>query len=344
MTLNESIVDSVVENIVGGKKNIILDATVLSAFMACPRFADFRFNHNLVPIEGKSNSLEAGSIVHKFLEVYYGSIIQGLTKSQAEGFAFTAAELYISGCKFCTEFTPIHNVIQGDEYRADVEHVCNETCILKPECGHRINDYPGTPNTPREPDTSNPQEKYKLGWMYILDTCRQYLEYYRNDHWVPLFVETVKGEILYEDEEIRILWKSKLDLVVDSNQGIYPVDHKTMKQNRTTKSTQSNQFKGQCIIMRTNRVLVNKVGFQKTLKPEEKFIRVPITYSNARLMEWQSQTLPYYAKLLLMYSETGYFPPQLGSCEGTYGDCMYLEHVCEEDPDNRERQLKTSNE
>jgi hypothetical protein len=55
---------------------------------------------------------------------------------------------------------------------------------------------------------------------------------YRNDYWVPLEVEVVKARILYEDEEIRILWKAKLDVIFDTNQGIYPCDHKTSKQRR----------------------------------------------------------------------------------------------------------------
>jgi hypothetical protein len=318
-TISETAIETVVENIMGGKKNIILDATVLTALMGCPRLMDFRFNHNFMSINGKSNSLECGSIVHKFLEVYYGSQILGIKKADAEGFAYTAAELYITGCRHCTDFVPT-------------------TETPKPICGHRINDYPGVKNTPREPDKDNPREKYKTGWKWVLETLAQYIDFYRNDHWVSLEVETVKGEVLYEDDEIRILWKAKLDWVVDNNQGIYPVDHKTMKQRRNTVSM-NNQFMGQCIISKTRNVFINKIGFQKTLEPKDKFTRPPISYSASRLVEWQSETLPYYSKLLLMYAETGHFPPQFDHCEGKYGNCAFLP-VCESDPGMREEQIK----
>lgn len=318
-TLNEIPLDTVIENILGGKKNIILDSQILSTLMSCPRLADFRFNHNFISIGGKSNSLECGSIVHTFMEYYYKAIINGVKREQAFGFGITAAELYIKGCAGCAEFTPTSE-------------------FPKPPCGHKPYEFPGVRNTPREPDTSNPREKYKTGWQWALDTCDQYHLHYRNDHWVPLEIEVVKGEILYEDDEIRVLWKAKLDATFDTNQGIFPTDHKTMKQRRNTISM-NNQFIGQCLIMKTRNVFINKVGFQKTLKPEEKFERKPISYSEARLLEWQGEILPYYSKLLLMYAETGHYPPNFNHCEGKYGNCAFLK-VCESNPDMREEEIK----
>src|SRR5215471_14815156 len=313
--IGETDIQEIVDKPMGGKTNIILDGTILSTLMACGRLTDFRFNLNLQSINGKSNSMECGSIVHKFTEVYYQGIIDGLRKEQARGFAFTAAELYIAGCPHCTDFKPT------DE-------------ILKPKCGHIPNDYPGVKNTPKE------SEGYKTGWHYVLDTCDQYLQFYRNDHWVPLEVEVVKGDVLYEDDEVRIMWKAKLDLVSDTNQGIYPIDHKTMSQQRDTVSM-NNQFMGQCLIQETHRIIINKVGFQTSLKPEEKFQRLPISYTSDRLLEWQSETLPYYAKLLLMYAESGHYPPNFTHCEGKYGNCAFLK-VCEGQPNDRERLIKES--
>jgi hypothetical protein len=335
-TIGETPINEIVEVPMSGKSNIILDATILTTIMSCPRLSDFRFNHNFQSIKGKSNSLEVGSTVHKFLEVYYGSIIKDLNKSMAEGHAFAAAELYIQGCKYCTDFTPSDCTCINDMPSIDGEHGCvkcnGTTKINKPTCGHKPNDYPGLFNTPKE------SEGYLVGWHYALDTCQEYLDFYRGDHWVPLEVEVVKGKVLYEDEDIRILWKAKLDWIVDTNQGVYPVDHKTMKQNRPTISL-NNQFIGQCLMMDTRNVFINKIGFQKTLKPAEKFLRPAMSYSAARLLEWQSETLPFYAKLLLMYAESGHFPPNYTHCESKYGNCAFLE-VCSSDPGMREEVLK----
>lgn len=314
-TISETDIQSSVEIGIGTKKNVVMDSQILTALMSCPRLANFRFNLNLQSIGGKTNSIECGSLVHKYLETYYKSVIDGISKEQSHGFAMTATELYIRGCPECTNFVPSEQ-------------------LAKPKCGHQPDEYPGVHNTPKD------SIKYQTGWQWVLDTCDQYYNYYKNDHWVPLEVEVVKGRILYEDDDIRVLWKAKLDLVSDTNQGIFPIDHKTMKQNRPTLSM-NNQFMGQCILQGTRSVIINKIGFQTTLEPNEKFIRAPVSYSAARLIEWQGEILPYYANLLIMYAESGYFPPNFTECENKYGKCAFL-NVCESNPDMREEELKNA--
>jgi len=311
--IGDTPIEQIIEPRTFGKQNVILDATVFTTIMACARLGDFKFNMNLVSINGKSNSLECGSIVHKFLEYYHKALIKGVRKEQAVQFGFAAAELYIAGCKDCTDFIPTPEQ-------------------PKPKCEHQPNEFEGVRNTPRN------SEGYKIGWQDTLDTCDQYIQFWKNDHWVTLEAEVVKGEVLYEDDEIRILWKAKFDWIADTNQGIFPVDHKTMKQRRETLKL-NNQFMGQCLLMKTRNVFINKIGFQKTLEPKEKFTRPPVSYSAAALLEWQSETLPYYAKLLLMYNETGHFPPNYTHCENKYGNCPFLE-VCQSNPNMRESELK----
>jgi len=299
------------------KKNVILDATMMTALMNCARFTELRFGLQLVQIGGKSNSLEVGSIVHKVFEVYYDSLIHRHSKKDAIALGLTAGEMYIKGCQYCTDFTPTAEV-------------------SKPICGHPVNEYPGVRNTP--PDNQTKPER--VGWKWALQTCEQYFEHYKNDYWVPLETETVKREILFEDNEIRVMWKAKLDLIVDTNQEILSVDHKTMKQRRDTISL-NNQFIGQCLLMKTRNVVINKVGFQTSLKLEERFTRPIISYSADRLLEWQSEILPYWAYQLLQFSESNYYPPTGHgvNCETKYGNCIFKE-VCESDRGMREEVLK----
>lgn len=318
----ETDIQELVEIPIFGKKNVILDSQILTSLMNCGRLTDFRFNLNLVSIDGKGNSLECGSIVHTFLEYFYRARINQSNHEQAVAIGMAAAERYIKGCPFCTDFTP-HSKADGD-------------FIVKPECGHKVNEFPGVKNTPRESQT---EPFSRTGWSHVLDTCDQYQRFRRNDHWIPLEVEVVKGEILYEDDEIRIMWKAKLDAIFDTNHGIFPVDHKTMKSNRGDNLSLNNQFTGQCLMMKVQNIIINKIGFQKTLPPDKRFIRTPISYTTERLLEWQSTILPYYGKTLLMYAESGYFPPNFTSCEGKYGNCAYHK-VCESNPDDRERKIK----
>jgi len=293
--------------ILPAKRNIVLDASMLSELMSCARKLDLRYNHRFVSANGKSNSLEVGSLVHVCAETYYRHLIQGFKKDLAMSAALAMGQMYVTGCKNCV----------------------NEVCTVK---SHKDDPWLGLKNTPMESDS-----RY-VGWKNALDTAEEYFTFYRNDSWVPLEVEVVRAKILYEDDEIRILWKAKLDVIFDTNQGIYPVDHKTSKQRRDTLSL-NNQFMGQCLIMGTRGVVINKIGFQKTLKPEEKFTRVLMSYTADRLFEWQSEILPHYAYQLLNYSDSNHFPPNFTHCENKYGNCPYVE-VCESDRALREDTIK----
>ena len=294
------------------KKNVIFDATTLSSLMGCGRFTDIRFNHRLVSTKGKSNSLETGSLAHKVLEVYYKHKIDGFPTKTSIGNAITAGMLYVAGCPHCTNF------------------IDTET---RPSCGHDPDEYPGMENTPEK------NEKYTTGWRFVLETCEQYFEFYKNDAFIPLAAEEVRGEVIYEDDEIRVMWKAKFDLIVDTNQiGIVSMDHKTFKQRRD-KSTLSNQFSGHCVLLKSRNVLVNKIGFQTSLKIDERLTREIVAYSADRLDEWQSEIVPYWAYKYIQFAESGYWPPDFAHCETLYGPCPYKQ-VCEADRNVREEILR----
>jgi len=278
------------------KQNIVMDSQILSSLMGCERLTEFRFVHNLVPINGKGNSLEVGSLMHKMLETYYKTIRDGFPKQLAID----------------------NGIAAGDDY------------ILKGDDGQ------GLKNTPPDNTKHKNGSIDKIGYRYVKDTFLQYCEFQKNDSWIPIEVEKVMGEVIYEDDEIRLLWKAKLDLTVDTNNGIYPVDHKTMRQKRDTLSL-NNQFMGQCILNKTRGVIINKIGFQQSLKPEEKFTRHVLSYSASRLAEWL-QIAAYYAKYLVSLNETGYFPPRFSQCDKYFG-CAFKD-VCESDVNLREETIR----
>ena len=216
-------------------------------------------------------------------------------------------------------------------------HPVGHRSVIRPslhllECGHQVDEFQGVKNTPAE------SEKSIIGWKFVLKTCEQYIDFYKNDHWVPLEVEIVKGEVLYEDDSLRVLWKAKFDLISDTNQDIIPIDHKTMRQRRD-KITLNNQFIGQCLLMKSRKLVINKIGFQTTLEPKERFVREIMNISADRLIEWQSEILPYYAYKLLNYTEENHWPPNYTHCENIYGKCAFV-NVCEADRGMRGEELR----
>jgi len=283
------------------KKNVIFDATMLSSLMSCGRYHDIRFNQRMVSTRGKSNSMEVGNIIHKVLEVYYKHMIKGFPRQTSIAQGLTAGQMYITGCAYCASGMDDN-----------------------PTCGHEKGEYPGVENTPEDND------KFVVGWKFALDTCEQYFKFYENDSFIPLNAEHVKSEPVYEDEDIRIGWKAKFDLIVDTNQiGMVSIDHKTFKQRRD-KSSLSNQFMGQCVLLNSRNVIVNKIGLQTTLKIGERLTREVVSYSADRLDEFINETLPYYAYKYIQFTESGYWPPDYTHCDTMFGPCPY-KSVCEAD-------------
>jgi hypothetical protein len=87
--------------------------------------------------------------------------------------------------------------------------------------------------------------------------------------------------------------------------------------------------------MKVRTMFINKIGFQKSLKPNERFTRVPINFSFDRIEEWRTVILPYWAKMMLMYDETGFWPPNFTHCENKFGFCQFKE-ACTADRNMRE--------
>lgn len=273
------------------KKHVVLDSQLLSTLMSCERLFDFRFNHNLVPIGGRGNALEAGLLLHKMLEVYYSTLAQQSWANSVDA-ALQAGHLYIRN-------------------ESDASSIQAEDVKYK-----------------------NGQLQY-IGWKHVLSTFQEYVDYYRADAWTPLYTEKVLSKVIYDDDDLAVMWKAKLDLGVDTNQGIYPVDHKTMKQRRDSVSLNS-QFMGQCIVTGARSVIINKIGWQTSLEPKDKFIRVMMNYSAARLVE-QIDIIVYYARYLVSLIESGYYPPRYSFCD-KYNGCIFR-IICEADPSMRLEEL-----
>lgn len=171
----------------------------------------------------------------------------------------------------------------------------------------------------------------------VVRTFIEYCTYTANDNWDQvLAVEEVASKILYEDEERIILYQGKIDLTIAiSNCNLIPVDHKSSSR-RGKPSYHSNQFKGYCWLLGVNTIIINKIGFQKTLKDNEKFERHTISYPSDLIDEWKENSI----YTLLKYIEdgnAGFYPPNFTSCD-KYSGCVFDE-VCRKSREIREFKL-----
>ncbi len=294
-------------------KTVSFDATLLTSLQGCARLAKNRYIDNWTT-EDKSNSLEAGILVHVIMEFTNRALMNGLSRSNALDKGYEAGRTILKGCPDCIAF------------------VSNTTNPISCSVKEHKNEWTGLKNIPED------STKSEIGAKHVFKTVEEYFDYYRSDDFIHLGVEETRGKIIYKDDDLQILWKAKFDDIIDSPEGIMSRDYKTMKQRRDTLSL-NNQFMGQCITLGARQVLIDKIGFQTSLKAHEKFQRLRLPYSIDRLLEFAHEIVPFYARMLLAYTEADHFPPNFTHCETKYGFCDYV-HICELDRGLRDEAMK----
>lgn len=166
-----------------------------------------------------------------------------------------------------------------------------------------------------------------------LDECEQmkkafteYARYYEDEMVTVLAVEEVGSKVLYEDEDLKIIYETKIDLVIAlKNLPVIWVDHKTSSRRREP-SILSNQFMGYTWMLGTNNGIVNKIGLQKTLKPNEKFQRATLSFPNDVIAEWRENSV-WWIKMLCFHYTANFWPPNFTSCD-KYSGCIF-KGICE---------------
>lgn len=246
-----------------------------------------------ITLPEKAEPLERGDLLHKMLEFYYGYIGECLDSNSEVA-------------KFVSEMRLPPSKLKHD----DLVQACE---ILAGYFASKM---------------SLPSEEVAS----VIYQFKEYAKFYEHDDWRPLAVEGVASKLLYEDDEVQFLYNGKVDLIAEHGNIRMPWDHKH-SQRRQTPSSLSNQFRGYAWLLDMDYVLVNKIGFQKTLKPQERFTRDILTYSKSQLDEWRENTI-WWCGFLDQCLQTGNFPMNLTSCD-KYSGCIF-QNLCERDPSSRE--------
>lgn len=160
----------------------------------------------------------------------------------------------------------------------------------------------------------------------ILDVMEEYFDYWRvaDQGFQIIEVEQPFLYLLYEDDEVRIHMAGKVDLIISDNKYTnLPMDHKSY--DRTFEiHRMSNQFKNYCYAVKSNFLVVNRIGFQKTLKPHEKFVRIPLSYDYLVFEQWKTNVVRNIFKYLECLAED-FWPMNETSCDKYNRRCEYFE-------------------
>ena len=269
-----------------------IDSQILNTYQSCARKAEYAFVKNVTTIK-KAESLESGSLMHDMLEVYYSL--------QLDHFEFD---------------TPNWKLIKEAGISAPIGRTHDQIRNYAVQTGRFFATL-----IELHPDETDE----------VISHFIDYCNHFQYDEWHPLAVEEVGTKTLYEDEELKVLYSFKVDLVAEKGKIIAPFDHKTSKR-RVEPTSLSNQFIGYCYGLGMNNLVVNKIGFKKTLTAAQRFNRYILTIDDARIQEWVRNTT-HWAKQIARSEESGLWPMNLTSCD-KYSGCVYAP-ICETDPDTR---------
>jgi len=188
-------------------------------------------------------------------------------------------------------------------------------------------------------------QKYSIGIALPIEDCnevifqfKEYAEHYKMDGWKPLvingipLVEHCFSVILHEDEEIKIIYSGKIDLIAETPVGKIIVDHKS-ESRRSEPSTLTNQFIGYASALQIYSVWINKVGFQKTLSRNDRFRRIMKSYNPGWIEEWKIGVVQDI-KDAVRTIQAGDFRGRFVSCDRYTWGCDY-KSLCETTEDNR---------
>lgn len=182
---------------------------------------------------------------------------------------------------------------------------------------------------------------YDMGENEVQECYKQFTEYciyYAGEGWNPLLVEAPFTRLFYEDEKYVLIFEGKIDLLVET--AVNPkviVDHKKVGRNGPP-PYRTNQNLGYCWAFGTDKILINQVGFQKSLSMQERFVRPLLSYPEELILEWRDQTIQRMLQAVyfteLCGTDYNSYPYDLTSCD-KFSGCAY-KSICDSTPASRE--------
>src|SRR5665213_133890 len=243
------------------QKIIEVDSQILNSIQNCQLKHELQFEENLAP-EDKAAPLEKGDLLHKMMELYDGLMSKDALNLDADTWlklnetdGFIGTDDFLQSWKLAKDKRSIISFcLRAGQFFASKMQI--------------------------DTDTSD----------NVMFQFNAYCEFYTNDPWETLAVEEVGSKVLFENESLKIIYSGKIDRLVQQGNIIAPMDHKSSER-RGSVSSMSNQFIGYCFILNVNHIIIDKIGFQKTLKPAERFQRFILHIDTGRIAEWVDNSI-----------------------------------------------------
>lgn len=171
----------------------------------------------------------------------------------------------------------------------------------------------------------------------ILKAVEQSCDYWRAEDENSLEILAVETPFAYElfsDDTIRIIISGKIDLLVNfkgigrsASYDKLPIDHKTFSRDSAI-LRKSNQFINYCNAVGSNYIVINRIGLQETLKAEDKFKRIPLSYDPVYIQAWKNNLIAMLLNEYLGCIASGDWVEKPTSCNKFNRLCEYYS-ICD---------------
>jgi PD-(D/E)XK nuclease superfamily len=164
----------------------------------------------------------------------------------------------------------------------------------------------------------------------VVEVMEEYFDYWRvaDQNFRIDAVEQPFIYLLYEDDEMTINLAGKIDMIVsDDKYSKVPYDHKSYDR-RGEVLRMTNQFQNYAVVTNSNYLFVNRIGFQSSVPPHDKFMRVPLSYDPYYLEQWRQNTIKIIKHQYLEFLVENVWPMNYTSCDKYNRRCEYYE-VCD---------------
>ena len=226
--------------------------------------------------------------------------------------------------------------------RGNLIHICNETYYESLKSGAKY-DFAVNSALMKMREAATIQSDLELEYVdMLLATMEEYFDFWRvaDQSFEIVEVERPFIYLLYEDDDIRIYMAGKIDLIISDNKYTnLPYDHKSFKRSGPVLEM-SNQFKNYCTATKSNILIVNKIGVQKTLKASEKFLRVPVTYDHLKLEQWKTNVVKVMMHYIQCEADDSW-PLNETSCDKFNRRCEYYDVCNSSGQEAKDFKLKT---
>jgi hypothetical protein len=199
--------------------------------------------------------------------------------------------------------------------------------------------------------SSNPEESNSdpEDVSILLSAIEQSCDYWRAEDENSLEILAIEqpfAYVLYEDDTIRIIISGKIDLLVNfkglgrnASYERLPIDHKTFSRDSTL-LRKSNQFINYCSAVDSNYIVINRVGLQKSLKAEEKFKRLPLSYDPVYIADWKKNLTTMLLNEYLPCVSENSWPEKPTSCNKFNRLCEYYAICDSSGQDSKDAKLE----